>query len=73
MNRAVDRLWTPLAATPLLWLAVTIAAYVTGRLAQRACRDSPLANPVLIAMGLVAATVLAAGTSYRAYFAGAVV
>jgi putative effector of murein hydrolase len=71
MNRAIGHVWTPLATTPLLWLVVTIAAYVMGRLVQRACRDTPFANPVLIAILLVAAVLLATGTSYRTYFAGA--
>jgi len=71
MNSAIGHLWTPLAATPLLWLAVTIAAYVVGRLAQRACRDSPFASPVLIAILLVAAVVVATRTSYQTYFGGA--
>ena len=71
MDRAIGHLWTPLAATPLLWLVVTIAAYAVGRLAHRACRSSPFASPVLIAILLVAAVVLATGTSYQTYFAGA--
>ncbi len=37
MNAAIVHLWTPLAAKPLLWLAVTVAAYLTGRLMQRMC------------------------------------
>lgn len=71
MNRAIEHLWMPLAATPLLWLAVTIGAYGLGQLVQRTCRNSPVASPVLIAIALVAATVLATGTSYHTYFAGA--
>ena len=65
------RLWTPLAPTPLLWLVVTLAAFLIGRLLQRALPWSPLANPVLIAIVLVAAILLATGTSYATYFAGA--
>jgi len=71
MDRVIAHLWTPLAATPLLWLVVTIAAYALGRLVQRACRNSPFANPVLIAMAIVGGIVLATGTSYRTYFSGA--
>jgi hypothetical protein len=37
MNAAIVHLWTPLAATPLVWLTVTVAAYLTGRLVQRVC------------------------------------
>jgi putative effector of murein hydrolase len=71
MSRAIADLWTPLAGVPLLWLVVTIAAYVVGLLVQRACRNSPFASPVLIAIVLVAAVVLATGTSYQTYFSGA--
>ncbi|WP_213774623.1 LrgB family protein [Bradyrhizobium sp. dw_78] len=71
MNRALQHLWTPLAATPLLWLALTVAAYVAGQMIQRAVRGSALASPVLIAIVLVACVVLATGTSYQTYFAGA--
>jgi len=71
VNGALAHLWTPLAATPLLWLAVTVAAYLAGRLVQHLCRGSAFASPVLIAVILVAAVVLATGTSYPTYFAGA--
>ena len=71
MNAAIGHLLTPLAATPLLWLAVTIGAYLIGRLVQRMCGGSAFASPVLIAIILVSAVVVATGTPYRAYFAGA--
>ena len=71
MNRAFAHVWTPLASTPLQWLVVTIGAYLLGRWIQLACRKSPLASPVLIAMTLVSAIVVATGTSYETYFAGA--
>ncbi len=71
MNRALQHFWTPLATTPLLWLAITIGAYVIGQMIQRAFKGSPLASPVLIAIALVACVLLATGTPYQAYFAGA--
>jgi len=71
MNNSVQHLWTPLATTPLLWLVVTLAAYVVGRVIQQACKGAALASPVLIAIVLVAVVVLATRTSYQAYFAGA--
>ena len=61
----------PIAAPPLPWLAVTLIAYVLGQAAQRACRGSPLANPVLIAIVLVGVVLEATGTSYTTYFTGA--
>ncbi|HUN99413.1 MAG TPA: LrgB family protein, partial [Bradyrhizobium sp.] len=69
--KALQHLWTPLAAMPLLWMAFTIAAYVAGQMIQRLFRGSPLASPVLVAIVIVAGIVLATGTSYQTYFAGA--
>jgi putative effector of murein hydrolase len=71
MNNSVQHLWTPLATTPLLWLVVTLAAYVVGRVIQQACKGSAFASPVLIAIVLAAVVVLATRTSYKSYFAGA--
>ncbi len=70
MNHPIQHLWTPLSTTPLLWLVVTIAAYVIACAIQRACRGSAFASPVLIAIGLAAIVVLATGTNYVTYFAG---
>jgi putative effector of murein hydrolase len=50
---------------------VTLGAYGVGRVIQRFCGNSAFASPVLIAIVLVAAVVLATGTSYAAYFDGA--
>ncbi len=71
MLHSVENLWTPLATTPLVWLVVTLAAYFCGKWFQRACKGSPLASPVLIAIALVALVVLATRTTYAAYFSGA--
>ncbi|GEB39420.1 membrane protein [Gluconacetobacter liquefaciens] len=71
MSAALHHLWTPLSATPLLWMVVTLAAYVIGRQVQKACGGSPFASPVLIAILIVAATLLGTDTSYDTYFAGA--
>ena len=68
---ALEHLWTPLETTPLLWLFVTIAAYVIGLRVQRTLGHSPLASPVLIAIAIVAAVVMASENSYTTYFAGA--
>lgn len=71
MSRVIAHVWTPLAAAPLLWLVVTIAAYLFGRLVQRACHNSPFASPVLIAIVLIATLLHVTGTSYQTYFSGA--
>jgi putative effector of murein hydrolase len=71
MNHSIQHLWTPIAATPLMWLVVTFAAYVGGRYIQRAFGGSVFASPVLAAIAIVAAVVLATGTDYKTYFVGA--
>jgi putative effector of murein hydrolase len=71
MSNALQHLWTPLATTPLLWLAVTLLAYAIGRAIQCACAGSAFASPILIAIFLVSVVVLVTGTSYKIYFEGA--
>lgn len=60
-----------LIACPLFWPGVTLAAYGIGTATQARLGGSPLANPVLIAILLVAGLLKATGTSYTHYFAGA--
>ncbi|PLZ01404.1 hypothetical protein CY652_16370 [Burkholderia sp. WAC0059] len=64
-------LWTPLALTPLLWLAVTLVAFAIGQRIHRLCRNSPVANPVLIAIVLMVVVLKLTNTPYATYFAGA--
>jgi predicted murein hydrolase (TIGR00659 family) len=64
-------LWVYLSGSPLLWLTVTLAAYVAADAVSVALRRHPLANPVLMAVVLVAGLLLATGTPYPDYFAGA--
>ncbi len=65
------RLWVFLAASPLFWLTVTLAAYaLADGLSQRAGRN-PLVNPVLIAVALLAGLLAATRTPYQTYFEGA--
>jgi putative effector of murein hydrolase len=71
VNSAILALWTPLTLSPLLWVVLTLAAYLGGRWLQRLCGGSPLANPVLIAMVVVGGVVIATHTSYETYFSGA--
>jgi putative effector of murein hydrolase len=69
--RDIGAAWSAIAATPLLWLAVTLAAYLIGLRLQSLCRGAAIANPVLIAIALAAAVLLATGEPYARYFAGA--
>lgn len=64
-------IWSYLAQGPLLWLTATLVAYGAGEAVSRAARRNPLANPVLIAVILLAVLLRATGTDYQTYFAGA--
>lgn len=68
---AIDHLWNSLGATTLVWLVVTLAAYTAGNALQRACGGATLANPVLIAITIVAAIVIVTRTDYTVYFTAA--
>lgn len=68
---AILNLWVPLSATPLVWLVITIGAYLAGARLQKQLGDSPVVSPVLLAIIVVSAIVLLTGTSYDAYFSGA--
>ena len=67
----VFRLWVYLSASPLLWLTVTLGAYLLAETIARFARYAALANPVLIAVALVAVLLRLTGTAYPTYFAGA--
>lgn len=64
-------LWVYLSATPLLWLTVTLVAWVAADALAGMAEHNPLVNPVLIATVTVGAVLLLTGTSYVTYFEGA--
>jgi predicted murein hydrolase (TIGR00659 family) len=68
---ALYQTWVYLAETPLLWLTLTLAAFAAGDSLSARLRRHPLANPVMIAASLLIALLVATGTSYGTYFAGA--
>jgi len=70
MTNFVD-LWVYLSGSPLLWLTTTLIAYLAADAISAACGRHPLANPVLIAVTLVSIVVVASGTPFPGYFAGA--
>ncbi len=63
--------WVYLASTPLLWLSLTLIAFAIGDGISAAVRRNPLANPVVIAAGLLIVLLQATGTTYQTYFQGA--
>lgn len=67
----IESLWVYLSTTPLLWLTATLAAYVAADRLSRATGRHPLANPVLIAVALLAVVLTLTRTRYDDYFQGA--
>ena len=53
MNGSDFALWVYLSSTPLLWLTVTIFAYVLADRFSAKLARNPLANPVLISVCLI--------------------
>jgi predicted murein hydrolase (TIGR00659 family) len=67
----LSHFWVYLSASPLLGLTLTLCAYVFAQWVYARCGMSPLANPVMIAVALIALLLSASGMSYQRYFAGA--
>lgn len=59
MSGFLPHLWPLPANDPLIWLALTLGGYLAGRTVQSASGGAPAANPVLIAMLVVMAVLLA--------------
>jgi putative effector of murein hydrolase len=64
-------LWVYLETTPLLGLAATLMVYRGALEVSRRADNHALANPVLIAIVVLACLLVATGTPYSAYFQGA--
>ena len=71
MTPRLNELWVYLSASPLLGLTLTLVAYQGAYWLFRRSGMHPLANPVLIAVAVLVALLLATGTSYQTYFDGA--
>jgi predicted murein hydrolase (TIGR00659 family) len=64
-------LWVHLVASPLLWLTVTVLAWVAATSLARRCGGNPLVNPVLISVVLIICLLEVCGVDYGTYFSGA--
>lgn len=77
MNLAADApaalrdIWVYLAASPLLHLTLTLAAFGLGTLVYQRSGMNPLLNPVMIAATLIVIALIATKTGYQKYFEGA--
>ncbi|MFG6079776.1 LrgB family protein [Paracoccus litorisediminis] len=64
-------IWSYLSRGPLLWLTATLFAYWIGDRCFRAAGRQSWANPVMVAVALLAVLLELTGTSYQTYFEGA--
>ena len=64
-------IWVYLAASPLLWLTATLVCYLIALWIYRRGGESPLLNPVAIAVVLLIGLLVWTGTPYQTYFDGA--
>ncbi|GAA4409048.1 LrgB family protein [Quisquiliibacterium transsilvanicum] len=71
MSPELQEIWVYLSTSPLLGLTLTLLAYQAAYWIHRRVGFHPLANPVLVSVAMLAALLLATGTSYQAYFDGA--
>ncbi|MBK3736785.1 LrgB family protein [Azospirillum brasilense] len=71
MSPDFHEIWVYLSASPLAGLTLTLAAYQVGMWVFERFGRRPALNPVMIAVLLIAATLMVAGIDYRTYFDGA--
>ncbi|MSU90320.1 LrgB family protein [Rhodobacteraceae bacterium 2CG4] len=64
-------LWSYLSTEPLWWLTCTLLAYLAADWVSARLRRHPLANPVLIAVCMIALVIQLVGAPYATYFDGA--
>ena len=60
----VTRLEPLYAATSLLWLSLTLGAYLVAVAVNERCNKMPLLNPTLLAIALVVGVLTVTGTSW---------
>lgn len=71
MTGRLGHIWVYLAASPLLWLALTLIAYQGATWVSRRLNQHPLANPVLLSVATLVGVLHLTGTPYQTYFDGA--
>ncbi|MDZ5648202.1 LrgB family protein [Nitrospirillum sp. BR 11828] len=64
-------IWVYLSASPLLWLAATLVAYLVGVWIHVRTNRSPFANPVALAALFLVILLVVTDTPYPTYFNGA--
>jgi predicted murein hydrolase (TIGR00659 family) len=67
----LTEVWVYLQTKPLLWLGLTLLAYLCGQHLFLRSGRNPIINPVAIAALLLGGLLLLTGTPYETYFEGA--
>lgn len=67
----IGEIWVYLAASPLVWLTLTLAVYLVGQWLFRRSGGRAIFNPVALAITLLVLLLLLTGTPYATYFSGA--
>jgi len=70
-QHSIVEIWVYLSGSPLFALFLTLAAYQIGLWVYHHSKQNPLANPVAIAIVLVASTIQLIEMPYSTYFEGA--
>ncbi|RAU20913.1 hypothetical protein CU669_15890 [Paramagnetospirillum kuznetsovii] len=71
MSGDLTSIWVYLSTSPLLGLTSTLLAYQAAMWIFERGGRSPLLNPILISVSMIAGFLMATGTEYRTYFDGA--
>lgn len=71
MDNRLQVLWVYLETQPLLWLTATLVVYQLAYVLWRRARMTPLLNPVLVSISVLAAVLELTGVDYRHFFDGA--
>lgn len=71
MSPRLTELWVYLSTSPLLGLTLTLLAYQAAFWLYKRAGFHPLANPVMLAVAMVASVLALSDMDYRTYFDGA--
>ncbi|HET9553815.1 MAG TPA: LrgB family protein [Anaeromyxobacteraceae bacterium] len=71
MTSRLTETWVYLSSSPLLWLTLTVGAFVAADWLYRRSGRHPLLNPLGTSVALLATVLAVSGTPYARYFEGA--
>ena len=67
----IEEIWSSLSTSSLLWLTVTLAAYLFAQKLYKWSNWNSLLNPVAVSIVTVVLLLMATHTPYQTYFSGA--